>query len=82
MDVVLQLKDEGMIEDTHYAQLQPLFDDMQGQLDVVRLQKKDLAGISEIHSICAVNDREVSNTIIFEGRGDRRKSIKIEYPIH
>jgi|SRR5579872_5885620 len=77
--VVDGLKIEGVIGDAEYLIIMPIFDEMRKQLDAVRNQKKDLTGVAEVHSICAVNEKVVSDKVIFKAEGEKRKSMKIQH---
>jgi hypothetical protein len=79
LEALDMLKVEGTIGDSEYLTLMPVFDEIRKQLEAVKYQKKDMTGVAEVHSLCTVNEKVVSDKIIFQGQGNKRKSIKIEH---
>ena len=78
IEAVDMLKTEGTLGDAEYLTLMPVFDEIRAQLEAVKHQHKDMTGVAEVHSLCTVNEKVVSDKIIFKGEGNKRKSIKIE----
>jgi hypothetical protein len=67
----------GWFTGEYSQKISDIINDLKTQLKKARKHKKDLAGVSEIHSLCAVGERVVSDTMIFKAGGNDRKAIRI-----
>jgi len=71
------VEDVGLT-DEQLSRIHSMIDDIEAKLALVLTQKKDLKGISEIHSICTVAERQVSDVVIFKAEGADRKAIYVK----
>jgi len=76
-DACSHVEDMGLTDD-QINRIRGVITDIQAQVDVLLKKKKDLEGISEVHSVFVVHERQVSDVIIFKGEGDKRKALNIK----
>ena len=67
----------GWFTGEYSQKISNIINDLKTQLEKAHKHKKDLAGVSEIHSLCAVGEKVVSDTVIFKAGGNDRKAIRI-----
>ncbi len=72
---VNDLKNEDIIDQSDYLLILKILDDVNSELIRVSNLTKDLTGISEIYSICATRDGEVSKKLLFSASEDKRKAV-------
>lgn len=72
---VKNLKDDGVIDETEYILILKILEDVNSELVRVSNLTKDLSGISQIYSICATRDGEVSKKLLFSSEGEKRKAV-------
>ncbi len=71
------VEDVGLTEE-QLSRIHGIIGDIEAKLASVLAKKKDLKGISEIHSICTVAERQVSDVVIFKAEGGDRKAVHIK----
>ncbi len=60
------------------SRIHGIIEDIEAKLAAVLEQKKNLKGISEIHSICTIGEKQVSDMVIFKAEGLNRKAVHIK----
>jgi hypothetical protein len=78
IETVDSLNLEGIFSEVEFGIVTYFINDVKKQLENVKSQKRDITGVYEIYSICAVKEKEVSKSIIFSGENSKRKSLKIQ----
>jgi hypothetical protein len=71
------VEDVGLTEE-QLSRIHGIIEDIEAKLASLLAKKKDLKGISEIHSICTVAERQVSDVVIFRGEDGNRKAINVK----
>ncbi len=69
--------EEVGLSEEQVSRIRGIIFDIESKLAVVASKKKDMAGVSEIHSICTVAEKVVSDRVIFKGEDGKRKAISI-----
>lgn len=73
-------KDELGLEQSVCDAVDRVFSDVHREIDKIMTAKTELKGIKEVHSLCTVGERIVSDRVVFTGEGHDRKAIKISHP--
>jgi len=69
----------GLIDAENAEKISAIISDLEKQLEKVRNHRKNLNGVSEIHSLCTVGERVVSDVVIFKAKREgERKAIRVE----
>lgn len=71
------VEDVGLTEE-QLSRIHGIIEDIEVNLALLLAKKKDLKGISEIHSICTVAEKQVCDVVIFKAEGGDRKAIHIK----
>lgn len=69
--------EEVGLSEEQVSRIRGIIFDIESKLAVVASKKKDMTGVSEIHSICTVAEKVVSDRVIFKGEEGKRKAISI-----
>lgn len=77
-DAFSHVKELGLTED-QVSNIDNIISGIEVKLAAVLAKKKELDGISEVYSICALGDKEVSNVCIFKKSDGERKAINVKY---
>lgn len=77
-DAFSHVKELDLTED-QVSNIDNIISGIEVKLAAVLAKKKELDGISEVYSICAVGDKEVSNVCIFKKSDGERKAINVKY---